>query len=65
MTAKRILRRMIHKTILWYVNRVGGAFHVNAYGPDGRYIVALSEGAYHRTKAAETNRAFWMARDKP
>jgi hypothetical protein len=39
---------LLHKLIAWYLRRCGGACHVYAYGPDGRYIVLMNERQYHR-----------------
>lgn len=41
------LRHLIHKLIAWYLRRVGGACHVYPYGPQGRYIVLMTDREYH------------------
>lgn len=47
----KFIRRITHKLILWYTRRVaGGDFHTNPYGPEGRYIVCMTEAQYHRYK---------------
>jgi hypothetical protein len=40
------MRRWLHRAIVWYLHRCWGSFHVNEYGPQGRYVVLMSEGQY-------------------
>ena len=62
--AHALIRHLIHQAILWYINHVGGAFHTNAYGYDGRYIIAISDAEYRRFKANLTTiRAVELPRD--
>lgn len=45
---RRRLRKLWHRIILWYIEDVaGGAFHTKPYGPDGRYIVSVTDEEYH------------------
>lgn len=42
-------RRPLHSFYRRYLREsCGGAHHVGAYGPDGRYIVLMNEDQYHR-----------------
>lgn len=42
-------RKPLHTFYRWYLREsCGGAHHVGAYGPDGRYIVLMNEQRYHR-----------------
>ncbi len=41
-----MFKTLIHRLIGWYLRRCGGAFHRNAYGPDGRYVVEMTELQY-------------------
>lgn len=41
------MRHTIHKLIVWYLRRCGGAFHCYQYGPQGRYVVLMNERQYN------------------
>ncbi len=43
-----MFKTLVHGLIGWYLRRCGGAFHRNAYGPAGRYVVEMTERQYHR-----------------
>lgn len=47
----RYIQKYIHKRVIRFIARFvekcGGAFHCRAYGPDGRYVVIMSEQEYH------------------
>ena len=59
-----MIKYLIHSAILWYINRVGGAFHTNVYGPEGCYIVAMSDVEYDSFKAnLITIRAIELSKD--
>jgi hypothetical protein len=38
----------LHGAICWYLRRCAGAFHHMQYGPDGKYVVLMSDEQYHR-----------------
>lgn len=42
----RLLRVHVHKAIVWYLIRCGGAFHSGAYGEDGRYVKLFTDAEY-------------------
>ena len=42
------MERVIHRFIVWYLRRAGGAFHTFKYGVDGRYVVLMNETDYHK-----------------
>lgn len=42
----RVLRRHIHKLIVWYLKKCGGAFHSGKYGIEGKYVVLMNDNAY-------------------
>lgn len=41
------MKHFLHRLIAWYVWRCGCAFHLNAYGEDGRYVVLMNERQYN------------------
>ena len=41
-----MIKRLIHKFIVWYLRRSGGAFHHGPYG-SGCYIAVLTEKQWH------------------
>jgi hypothetical protein len=43
----RIIRKHIHRLIVWYIKRCGGAFHHGKYGDNGRYVALMSDRKYH------------------
>jgi hypothetical protein len=48
------MKHALHKLIVWYLRRCGGAFHCYPYGERGRYAVLMTERQYHRyTQIAE------------
>lgn len=40
------MRHALHKIIVAYLRRCGGAFHCYPYGPKGRYVVLMNESQY-------------------
>jgi hypothetical protein len=44
---KNAIRHLVHGLVAWYLKR-NGTFHVYPYGPDGRYVVLMSESEYHQ-----------------
>jgi hypothetical protein len=40
------MRRAIHRLIVWYLRKSGGAFHCFEYGPDGRYVAMFRDHEY-------------------
>ena len=46
------IRKKLHNFITWYLTEVGGAFHTNKYGKNGRYVVLMNEEEYHQYKKA-------------
>lgn len=51
------MRGLIHKMIVWYLRRCWGAFHAYPYGPEGRYVVLMTDGQFGRWKQYESE--FW------
>lgn len=45
-------RGPIHGAICWYLRQCSGAFHYKPYGPDGRYVVLMTDKQYHIKRAA-------------
>ena len=43
----RLARKHIHKAIVWYLKRCGGAFHSGAYGENGKYVKLFSDAEYN------------------
>lgn len=43
---KRMYRKVIHKLIVKYLVRCGGAFHQGAYGDNGRYVKLFTDDEY-------------------
>jgi hypothetical protein len=41
-----MLHSLVHRFIVWYLGKAGGAFHVGSYGRDGRYVTAVSDDQY-------------------
>lgn len=40
------MRLLLHRAIMHYLRRCGGAFHHGPYGADGSYVVAMDEAGY-------------------
>lgn len=57
------MTHLLHKAIVWYLRRCGAAFHCFPYGPEGRYVVLMTEGQFHRWKIYEGQ--FWPRRQSP
>lgn len=47
------MRHLIHKIICWYLRKCGGAFHCYQYGPEGRYVVLMTDDDYSRKRKQE------------
>lgn len=71
-----VIKRFLHKFILWYLRRCGNAFHTgpyNNYGESnkgGMYIVAMDDDTYHHFRVLATDRVkeefhmmVWLLRD--
>lgn len=43
----KIVRRHIHKFIVWYLRKCAGAFHHGSYGENGVYVAVMSDLKYH------------------
>ena len=43
-----MFKRVIHAVIVSYLRKCAGAFHHFPYGPNGRYVVLMNEGQFHR-----------------
>jgi hypothetical protein len=47
------MRHLLHKAILFYVQRIcGGGFHCNKYGSGGRYVESMSDAEYSLRRSA-------------
>lgn len=43
----RLIRKHIHKFIVWYLRKCAGAFHHDKYGENGVYVAVMSDAKYH------------------
>jgi hypothetical protein len=46
----KLIRVHIHRFIIWYLNRCGGAFHHGKYGSYGKYVAVMSDDKYGEYK---------------
>lgn len=42
-----LYRKIVHTLIVRYLNSCGCAFHHGEYGPDGKYVVLMSDRKYY------------------
>jgi len=47
---RKLLRKFIHRFIVWYLRHCGEAFHSGIYREDGKYVVLMNEDMYHEFK---------------
>lgn len=40
------MRKYIHKIIVWYLKKCGGAFHSGPYGDNGKYVKLFTDKQY-------------------
>ncbi|WP_424236364.1 hypothetical protein [Bhargavaea ginsengi] len=40
-------RKIVHRLIVNYLIKCGGAFHHGAYGENGKYVALMSDKKYH------------------
>lgn len=43
----KIIRKHVHRFIVWYLTKCGGAFHHGKYGESGRYVALMTDNKYH------------------
>lgn len=48
-----MLRKLIHRAIVAYLRRCGGAFHHGGYGSLGRYVMCVNEQQYNAYQAVK------------
>jgi hypothetical protein len=54
--------KWLHRLIVWYLRRCGGAFHHGPYGEQGRYVELMTDAQYSRRNLCElTLREILMA----
>jgi hypothetical protein len=46
----KLIRNHIHRFIVWYLVRCGGAFHHGKYGSYGKYVALMSDDKYGEYK---------------
>jgi len=44
---RRLVIKLIHRLIVKYLVRCGGAFHTQPYGDTGLYVVLMNKRLYH------------------
>lgn len=62
-TFNNLIRKHIHKFIVWYLRKCAGAFHHGKYGDNGVYVVVMRDSTYHEYQKLLSERQIKKTRD--